>query len=423
MASAEHAVAKQALEWLNSLLTLSPSSDSLSENEEDQIEAIVRLFNEQEDLFLSDNLEKRFYEVYHKNLAANWLDLIKSSNRFFIIETRVGQKSYCLVSLAKPAVESIDTPAQPSAMIEQANGPSKSEDRNERNTPRIVVDECETESAKIEISNGAVLLNGGSDFYLESNEYDDEIEIEELETDFLPEEETRCTNLDEVAFTYEAQFKTNDFFCPSEPLPLSLPTLHTILELPSDLELPTDRDWTVHVLDVTESGHLMLRLSDDYAELQELTSQMNRFYVQLGKGKLKKLLTGNCYAVVFGETVFRAQVLQLLPDNQVRCRFLDDGVVEVVSCDNLFEIDRQFLKLPWQSFQAKLDDVGLDLAGKYAPLIRLFFDLKMLEHENTLHLVAKPTCLEPVTVHLFDTSHPDRDLDLNELLINFVSRK
>lgn len=431
-ASAEQAVAKKAF---TSLLDLMSSTESLSENEEDQIDGIVRLF-ERDDTFLSEYVEKRYHEVYHQDLSPNWLDLIKSSNRFSVTETRAGPKSYHLVSLAKPAGKSTDTFTQQSAKIGQVklNGLSKVEDQKEDRN--FSDDELEAESAEIEDPNEAVLVNGGGDFRAESDESDDEFEIKNgLESP--PEEETRCTNLDEVAVTYKTSVKipNGDFLCPKDlPLhngmhdafacvPCDPHTLHTILELPSDLELDMEHDWTVHVLDTNEAGQVMLRLADGYEELNKLTSEMSRFYLQLRKGKLKKLLEGNCYVVVLGKTVFRVQLLQLLPKDQVRCRFLDDGVVEVVSRFNLFEIDRQFLRLPWQSFPAKLAGVDADLIGKYAPLIRLFIELKMLEHESTLQLVAKPICLEPVTVHLFDTSNPDRDLDLNKLLIDFLSRK
>ena len=434
--SAEHAVAKKTLEELTSLLDLSSSSESLSAAEGDQIKSIAKLFNERDDLFLSDHLEKRYYEVYHQNLLANWLDLIKSSNWFSVDETRVGEKSFFSISLTKLAAESIQPAAQQPARIVHVEAGELS----------IVKERNETEENEWNLRG-----DQGDEACVENKEPVKREAKEEL--GFVPAEETRCTNLDEVAVTYHIQTnfdpvlgerkhdKLNDFH-----------TLHTILELPSDLELPINCNWIVHALgklfilisliiqmthlitclmtnlycslslDTTETGEIVLRLANGYPDLLRLTDEMNRFYLQERKGKQKKLVKGNVYAAVFGKTVFRVQMLRLLPEDRVQCKCLDDGAVEVVSHCNLFEIERQFLRLPWQSFQARFDGVEPLLAAKCSALVRLFIELRILEHEKNLYLIAKPTCLEPIIVRLYDTSHPDRDLDLNKLLMNFLSQ-
>lgn len=449
--SAEHAAAKIALDKLNALLCLNCSSDSASESEDELVENILQLLEkEKDDLILSYHLEKRYYEVYHQNLHANWLDMIKSSKCFSVDEIEVGHKSFFSVALARPPARSpgarsplkqfaVEQPTmQPAEQLimhpverptkQSTEQPAKirlvdtdelSENVEEWDDEETLFDYDDWEGAEEEmLMNGGVPLAAIEEAGQQSAGMKYQVETEE-ELGFAPDEETMCTNLDEVAITSEVE--TSDSGHSRSRSPFS--DLHTILELPTELELPRDGDWTVHVLEVTEAGSLQLRLADNYPQLEELTREMHRFYVQEQRGELKKLIKGNVYAAVVGEAVFRVQLLQLLSNGQARCRFLDDGLTEVAYCCNLFEIDRQFLRLPWQAFHARLDGIRPDQLTKFAPLIRLFIELKMLEHQNQLYLVARPTCHEPVTVRLFDTSHPSHDLDVNKLLIDFLSQK
>ena len=190
-------------------------------------------------------------------------------------------------------------------------------------------------------------------------------------------------------------------------------------ELPEELELSKDEDWQILVLRTTSSNQLVVRLTNNTDKLDELISKLNKFYNERKLGvNVDKIILKKIYAAVFDGAVFRVEAL-LLEGDQVHCWFLDDGINEKISKLNLREMDNEFMKFPFQAFTVHLD--GLE--NESESLIRRFVDNKRQEHDDAFCLIARPTCYEPITVKLFDTTNEETDIVLNQEIKSYIDKQ
>ena len=187
-------------------------------------------------------------------------------------------------------------------------------------------------------------------------------------------------------------------------------------ELPESLELNRDEDWQVMILRAN-SREIVLRLTNNIDELDELITDLQKFYNEdhLGE-RCTNVVINKIYAAVFDDAVFRVQAI-LQEGNEVHCWFHDDGIVEKILRTNLYEIDSRFMKFPFQAFTVQLDG----LTDQSESLTKKFIDDKMKENDDVLCLIARPISFDdPITVRLYDTSNDDKDIDLNEEIIKFI---
>lgn len=186
------------------------------------------------------------------------------------------------------------------------------------------------------------------------------------------------------------------------------------------------------VLRATNSREIVLRLTNNTEKLDKLITDLHKFYNEDRKGKrVENLIINKIYAAVFDGAVFRVQSI-LIEGKEVYCWFLDDGIIEKINKSNLYEIDNEFMKLPFQAFNVRLDG----LQDQSESLIQKFIDNKMKENDDALCLIARIIPTETTNddttnddttndettliVRLYDTSKDDQDIDLNKEIIEFI---
>ena len=370
---AENAIAKIALDRLrcetasNCLRTTEQSTDANIIND------LVKLFDEDDDSFRSTYLENKYFEINGQKLDSNWIEIVESSNLFSVDTVKSYNKTYHTITLIR------------SSAIDQDNEPDLSGPND---------------------SNGSNSLNedNNSSGTLESADYLDKSPGPDLIRDD----------------NNNGAFESADYSNESPAGRWSPAGLYLIRELPEELPLVGNKNWKVKVLNA-QNGKLWLRLVENTANLVELLNRLGAYYMDRNQcDSVRTIIIDNIYVVLMDAKVFRAKALKFVDEDLVRCFFLDDGIFENVSIDKLFEIEDEFIKLPFQAFQVELENLK-DLDEESKLLLDKYIDYKMKEHNNSLSLIAKPISFDPTTVRLlYETEFKSHDTNLNEMISNFI---
>ena len=154
-----------------------------------------------------------------------------------------------------------------------------------------------------------------------------------------------------------------------------------------------------------------LQLSNSYVGLEQLTTAVNEFYSKIFdyEHKLSRPAVGDFCAAKFSEDSlwYRARVSRL-SQGGVEVVFIDYGNSETVSTANLKVLQSQFTSQP--SFAIPCNLAGLSTSSEAAAQ-------KFVERVTDCQLVAQfqqplSSYDGPVSVKLFDTSVPDKDVNI-----------
>ena len=382
------AISKKALEGLKTTL-LSKSTSKIAQ-EDDLVNNIIKLFSDNEDTILSDYLVKRYFEVYQQCLESNWIELIKSSKLFTVDEIKISSKLFISISLNNNK-STIDQPIE------------------------------YTESLKNEEEDEELNYYPFYDQIYISNKNIKECAITE---------EIQLPSFEEMFAKHLKSCNRVGYFNVQDRKKLDL-----IRELPDSVKIPNDSDFEVLILSgrSANDGNVFLRLLEYSNDLDTLINEMNELYLRRRKGRrIENTIIDNVYVALFNRPndqiegiVSRIKVIELIGSGLVNCLFLDDGFIDIISVENLREIEDPFLQLPFQALEVKLDFGFTKIEKEFKRLINEIIEFKLIEQEassSSLCLIGKLTNSgEPIaTIGLFDTSNNDYDIDLNQLIAKFI---
>uniref|UniRef100_A0A674DHW6 Tudor domain containing 7 a n=1 Tax=Salmo trutta TaxID=8032 RepID=A0A674DHW6_SALTR len=188
------------------------------------------------------------------------------------------------------------------------------------------------------------------------------------------------------------------------------------------LLLPKEEFPSVLVVEASSTDQIILRyIGEGYSQaLETMEESMSTVYSQLSAPRLLPFPSAGKLAAVKvegGEEVVRAQVCEVMTD-KVKVYYVDHGFSEVLSRTKLLELQKDFLKLPFQA-------TTCTLAGNQ---VQLPFPLSLLSTLESL-AVGKILLVEllqhdadPPQVVLYDTSHDD-EVNINAVCLKALQDK
>ena len=192
---------------------------------------------------------------------------------------------------------------------------------------------------------------------------------------------------------------------------------------PKSLEIPLPRvpvNESVDVISsVAETPTLFyLQLSESYVGLEQLTTGMNEFYKKIFEyeHKLSRPQVGDFCAAKYSEdgVWYRARVSKVTTGG-AEVIFVDYGNSETISLANLKVLQSQFTSLPCIAIPCTLAGLPTNASEAAAEkFVEKVTDCKLVAQFKQ-QLVSFDT---PISVKLFDTSVPDKDINIADYIIS-----
>uniref|UniRef100_A0A4W5KJD9 Tudor domain containing 7 a n=1 Tax=Hucho hucho TaxID=62062 RepID=A0A4W5KJD9_9TELE len=186
------------------------------------------------------------------------------------------------------------------------------------------------------------------------------------------------------------------------------------------LLLPKEEFPSVLVVEASSTNQVILRfIGEGYSQaLEAMEESMTTVYSQLSAQRLLPFPSAGQLAAVKvegGEEVIRAQVYCVVVALQVY--YVDHGFSEVLSRTKLLELQKDFLKLPFQAATCTL--AGLEQFSSELPVLQTLESLavgkillvELLQHDT-----------DPPQVVLYDTSHDD-EVNINAVCLKALQDK
>uniref|UniRef100_A0A4W5KNS1 Tudor domain containing 7 a n=1 Tax=Hucho hucho TaxID=62062 RepID=A0A4W5KNS1_9TELE len=187
------------------------------------------------------------------------------------------------------------------------------------------------------------------------------------------------------------------------------------------LLLPKEEFPSVLVVEASSTNQVILRfIGEGYSQaLEAMEESMTTVYSQLSAQRLLPFPSAGQLAAVKvegGEEVIRAQVCEVMTD-KVKVYYVDHGFSEVLSRTKLLELQKDFLKLPFQAATCTL--AGLEQFSSELPVLQTLESLavgkillvELLQHDT-----------DPPQVVLYDTSHDD-EVNINAVCLKALQDK
>lgn len=200
-----------------------------------------------------------------------------------------------------------------------------------------------------------------------------------------------------------------------------------------------DTQFEVYVSAMVNPSHFWLQIVGSKAtELDQLVEDMTEYYENLDIREthiLRSVESGDLVAALFqfDKKWYRAEVLNVISDDEkgllAELYYVDYGDTDVLSCNDIYELHTQFLRLTFQAIECYLANVGPADGQKWtSEAIDKFEEWthvaqwKKLSARMNGYCIRKKICAKregsPVPgVDLFDVTD-DHDVDLAEELVN-----
>ncbi|XP_038854972.1 tudor domain-containing protein 7A-like [Salvelinus namaycush] len=187
------------------------------------------------------------------------------------------------------------------------------------------------------------------------------------------------------------------------------------------LLLPKEEFPSVLVVEASSPDQVILRyIGEGYSQaLETMEESMSTVYSQLSAQRLLPFpSTGELAAVKVegGEEVVRAQVCEVMTD-KVKVYYVDHGFSEVLSRTKLLELQKDFLKLPFQATTCTL--AGLE---QFSSELSVLQTLESLAVGKILLVELLQHDADPPQVVLYDTSHDD-EVNINAVCLKALQDK
>ncbi|XP_045061956.1 tudor domain-containing protein 7A isoform X2 [Coregonus clupeaformis] len=214
-----------------------------------------------------------------------------------------------------------------------------------------------------------------------------------------------------------AEYKAKVSSTPSSPSGYKLNSTTMV----PPLLLPKEEFPSVLVVEASSTNQVILRyIGKGYSQaLEAMEESMKTVYSQLSVQRLLPFPSAGKLAAVKvegGEEVVRAQVCEVMTD-KVKVYYVDHGFSEVISRTKLLELQKDFLKLPFQAATCKL--AGLE---QFSSELSVLQTLESLAVGKILLVELLQHDAEPPQVVLYDTSHDD-DVNINAVCLKALQDK
>uniref|UniRef100_A0A674DFE0 Tudor domain containing 7 a n=1 Tax=Salmo trutta TaxID=8032 RepID=A0A674DFE0_SALTR len=182
------------------------------------------------------------------------------------------------------------------------------------------------------------------------------------------------------------------------------------------LLLPKEEFPSVLVVEASSTDQIILRyIGEGYSQaLETMEESMSTVYSQLSAPRLLPFPSAGKLAAVKvegGEEVVRAQVCEVMTD-KVKVYYVDHGFSEVLSRTKLLELQKDFLKLPFQATTCTLAGNQLSVLQTLESLaVGKILLVELLQHDA-----------DPPQVVLYDTSHDD-EVNINAVCLKALQDK
>uniref|UniRef100_A0A8C7GHD2 Tudor domain containing 7 a n=1 Tax=Oncorhynchus kisutch TaxID=8019 RepID=A0A8C7GHD2_ONCKI len=187
------------------------------------------------------------------------------------------------------------------------------------------------------------------------------------------------------------------------------------------LLLPKEEFPSVLVVEARSTDQVILRyIGEGYSQaLETMEESMSTVYSQLSAQRLLPFPSAGELAAVKvegGEEVVRAQVCEVMTD-KVKVYYVDHGFSEVLSRTKLLELQKDFLKLPFQATTCTL--AGLE---QFSSELSVLQTLESLAVGKILLVELLQHDADPPQVVLYDTSHDD-EVNINVVCLKALQDK
>ncbi|CDQ58920.1 unnamed protein product [Oncorhynchus mykiss] len=187
------------------------------------------------------------------------------------------------------------------------------------------------------------------------------------------------------------------------------------------LLLPKEEFPSVLVVEARSTDQVILRyIGEGYSQaLETMEESMSTVYSQLSAQRLLPFPSAGELAAVKvegGEEVVRAQVCEVMTD-KVTVYYVDHGFSEVLSRTKLLELQKDFLKLPFQATTCTL--AGLE---QFSSELSVLQTLESLAVGKILLVELLQHDADPPQVVLYDTSHDD-EVNINVVCLKALQDK
>uniref|UniRef100_A0A674DIT6 Tudor domain containing 7 a n=1 Tax=Salmo trutta TaxID=8032 RepID=A0A674DIT6_SALTR len=187
------------------------------------------------------------------------------------------------------------------------------------------------------------------------------------------------------------------------------------------LLLPKEEFPSVLVVEASSTDQIILRyIGEGYSQaLETMEESMSTVYSQLSAPRLLPFPSAGKLAAVKvegGEEVVRAQVCEVMTD-KVKVYYVDHGFSEVLSRTKLLELQKDFLKLPFQATTCTL--AGLE---QFSSELSVLQTLESLAVGKILLVELLQHDADPPQVVLYDTSHDD-EVNINAVCLKALQDK
>uniref|UniRef100_A0A8C8CXG8 Tudor domain-containing protein 7B-like n=1 Tax=Oncorhynchus tshawytscha TaxID=74940 RepID=A0A8C8CXG8_ONCTS len=187
------------------------------------------------------------------------------------------------------------------------------------------------------------------------------------------------------------------------------------------LLLPKEEFPSVLVVEARSTDQVILRyIGEGYSQaLETMEESMSTVYSQVSAQRLLPFPSAGELAAVKvegGEEVVRAQVCEVMTD-KVKVYYVDHGFSEVLSRTKLLELQKDFLKLPFQATTCTL--AGLE---QFSSELSVLQTLESLAVGKILLVELLQHDADPPQVVLYDTSHDD-EVNINVVCLKALQDK
>ncbi|KAL5013682.1 hypothetical protein ScPMuIL_007952 [Solemya velum] len=191
--------------------------------------------------------------------------------------------------------------------------------------------------------------------------------------------------------------------------------------LPPVLQFPKVGDFMdVHVISISDPDHFLCIPYEYFEVLDELFQKLNDYFVEKEQDKHLKyedVEDNLLYAGLQGGVWYRVLVTKKIETDLVSVYLVDFGEYTVMSLDELQPLPSKFWQLPFLAFKCKLSGIiSNEGEGNWSEAAK--FKFIQIAHDRSLVALFCGEDKGQIAVKLVDTSQEDKDVCIDEVLIN-----